>query len=180
MGEGRREAAADRRRIRRLAAGDAAALAEIYDAHAERIFGLALWITRSRADAEEVVQTVMVKLAGMGDGLRRIRRPAPYILRMARAAALDIAAGRAARREEPVESALFVADGSDPLRAAEASEMESLLARLDAAQREAVYLHLFEGFTFREVGRITGAPTFTAASRYRLALERLRKETSER
>jgi len=49
------------------------------------------------------------------------------------------------------------------------------LGALPVAQREVIVLHLAQGFTFREIGRIASVPTFTAASRYRLGLERLRR-----
>ena len=39
-------------------------------------------------------------------------------------------------------------------------------------------LHIVEGFSFREVGKLTGVSLFTAAARYRLAVGRLRKVLS--
>ncbi|HZB28853.1 MAG TPA: sigma factor [Streptosporangiaceae bacterium] len=47
---------------RRLAAGDEAALGEVYDAYAPLVFGLALRITRSREAAEDVTQEVFAFL----------------------------------------------------------------------------------------------------------------------
>jgi DNA-directed RNA polymerase specialized sigma24 family protein len=38
-----------------------------------------------------------------------------------------------------------------------------------------VFLKHFAELTFREIGRVTGVPMFTAAARYRLALRRLRQ-----
>ena len=52
-----------------------------------------------------------------------------------------------------------------------------LVFRLPVVQRIAVYLHCFAGLSFREVGKATGVPTFTAASRYRLAVRKLRRWT---
>jgi len=176
MESGAGETDLDRKRLKRLAAGDLSALGEIYDAHADRILRHALWITRRRQEAEDVVQNVMARIAGMGPGLLGIRRPAAYLLTMARREALDLLERRREEREAALDEALLVADGSDPSRAAEAAAAGKMLATLDVAQREVVHLHLYEGFTFREIGAITGVSTFTAASRYRLALERLRKE----
>jgi RNA polymerase sigma-70 factor (ECF subfamily) len=45
-----------------LAAGDEAALGEVYDAYAPLVFGLALRITRSREAAEDVTQEVFAFL----------------------------------------------------------------------------------------------------------------------
>jgi RNA polymerase sigma-70 factor (ECF subfamily) len=56
----------------------------------------------------------------------------------------------------------------------EARRLTSLVAALPVAQREVVVLHVWGGFTFREIARITGVSLFTAASRFRLATKRLR------
>ena len=50
-----------------------------------------------------------------------------------------------------------------------------LLSQLPAAQRETIFLHFFHELPFSAIGRITGVPTFTAASRYRLGIRRLRR-----
>ena len=160
----------DRDRLRRLASGDAKALAELYDAHAARLFRLAAWLTRSRSDGEDVVQDVMVKLASMGPDLLAIARPAPYLLRMARTRALDTVARKGRHVEELEDEGMPSPARRDDERVA----VEEALQGLEPAQREAVYLHACEGLTFREIGAATGVSTFTAASRYRLGLRKVR------
>ena len=51
-------AEADINVLRRLAAGDRDAVAELYDRYAARIMGLAIRIVRNSSDAEDVVQEV--------------------------------------------------------------------------------------------------------------------------
>ena len=164
--------------IRRLAEGDTSVLEEIYDASAERLFGHALWVTRNPQDAEDIVHDVIVKLAGMGGDAARIRNLDGYLFQMAHRAALQLLRSREWRAQHPVDPALFIVDGSDPATQAQIAQTERLVGELALEQREAVYLHLYEGLTFREIGRVTGVSTFTAASRYRLAMRRLRKGTS--
>jgi RNA polymerase sigma-70 factor (ECF subfamily) len=62
----------------------------------------------------------------------------------------------------------------DPAGAVDASRLSALLRALPAVQREALYLRHWAGLTFAEIGRATGVPTFTAVSRCRLGLARLR------
>jgi RNA polymerase sigma factor (sigma-70 family) len=57
---------------------------------------------------------------------------------------------------------------------AEAIDLTYALETLPPAQREVIVLHLVEGFSFREVGKLTGVSIFTAAARHRLAIRRLR------
>jgi len=160
--------------LERLAAGEREALADLYDLHADPLFGHGLALTRNRADAEDLVQATFVKLAGLGPAAREIRHLGRYLHRILRSTAIDALRRRAVRDE-------FVA-GLQPvyLHAGSRSEdsrlaLDQALARLPLQQREAVVLHLVEGLSFREVGRATGVATFTAASRYRLAMVRLRR-----
>ena len=57
----------------------------------------------------------------------------------------------------------------------DAIDIARALEVLPVAEREAIVLHLTEGFSFREIGRMTGVSLFTAAGRYRQGIGRLRK-----
>ena len=50
-----------------------------------------------------------------------------------------------------------------------------LLAQLDEASKEIVQLKIFSGLTFKEVARIVEMPEQTAATKYRRAIEKLRR-----
>lgn len=166
----------DREALLRLAAGDRDALGELYDRHAEPLYRHAVWLLGSTEDAQDVVQSVFVKLTAMGPNVRRIQKLRVYLAGMGHHEGLDLLRRRATRREQPLDEPLFEARGGDTGLGAERCELERLLGRLGAAQREVVYLHLFEGHSFREIGQVTGVSLFTAASRFRLAMKRLRQE----
>ncbi len=158
-----------------LAGGRIAALEALYDALADDVHGLALWRTGSAADAADVVQEVFVRLAQAGQALRRVRDPRGWVRTMAHRAAVDVHRKRSRRGEEPIETVPFLeAPQVAPERRLDAERVSELLHELPAKQREALYLHVHAGCTFAEVGRATGVPTFTAASRCRLALKKLR------
>jgi RNA polymerase sigma-70 factor (ECF subfamily) len=159
-----------------LAAGDASALETVWELASRRLYGLALWRTGRAEDARDVVQDVFVRLASRRRELRSVTQPGVWLLAVAHHAAVDTVRRKARRRTEPLESAAHVAaPGADPERAAAAARASSALARLSPLQREAVLLHHVAGCSFREIGAITGVPAFTAASRCRLALARLRR-----
>jgi len=163
--------------FRALAAGEAGGLAEIYELASADLYALALWRTGSREDAADVVQEVFVALAATGARLDRVRRPRSYLLRMTHRAA-----SRLARRRRPVESldeVLLPAPGASPELRAQTRQAARALGTLPARQREAVGLHLVLGLSFREIGEATGVSRFTAASRYRLGMARLRRLMGE-
>ncbi len=156
-----------------LVAGDLGAIEAIYDACAADLFGLALWRTGSREDAADVVQEVFVRLAGSPSGLGRVRNPRAYVLAMGHSASVDVLRRR--KRTVEAEDSVLEAVRTDPVTAADAARASRLVLGLPAGQREAVYLRHFAGLSFAEIGDVTGVPTFTAASRYRLGIGRLRK-----
>lgn len=160
------------RAFRRLASGRLEALEEVYALESDRLFALALWITGSQDDAADAVQDVFVKLAARRLSLGRVRRPRAYLLTMARSAALDRL--RSHREGEPAHDLLLEAPGADPAGTVDARAASDHLRRLPVRQREAVYLRYFVDLSFAEIGRVTGVSLFTAASRCRLGLAKLR------
>ena len=147
-------------------------LAELYDLHGATLFRYALMILADAAAAEDAVQETFVHLA------RALHRQPPpdvtyaYLATAVRNECFSMQRRRRRRPEEPL-----------PLlerEAADASEEERLildgaLAALPAEQREVMYLKVFEGLTFQEIGERCGVNVNTAASRYRYAAAALRR-----
>jgi len=156
-----------------VAGGDLEALAGVFDACADDLFGLALWRTGSREDAADAVQEVFIRLARSGRRLAGVHKPRAYLLAMVHRAAVDILRRR--RRTVEATDALLEPTAAGYEDRADASRLSALLRRLPAAQREAVWLRHFAELTFAEIGEATGVPVFTAASRYRLGIRRLRR-----
>jgi RNA polymerase sigma-70 factor (ECF subfamily) len=176
MTSGRPSDRSDRGCLRRLARGEIDALDELYRRHGRTAWRHALWVTGSRDDADDVVQAVFVKLAAGGADLLAIRRFRSYLGAMVHHEAIRLA------REGSRQNEARAIDPDDLLAPSAVADQEgerALLARhlaeLPAAQREVLLLRAYAGFSFREIGRALGVSTFTAASRWRLAIERLRK-----
>lgn len=159
--------------FRELAAGQLEALDGVWRQCGDQLYGLALWRTRSTADAEDAVQEVFVRLARRGSKLKRVRDPRSYLLRMARNAATDIASRR--RHERLDESVPPLVETDDVESRVDAQRASALVGALPVGQREVIFLKEFAGLTFRQVAEVCGIPLFTAASRHRLAIKRLRR-----
>jgi RNA polymerase sigma-70 factor, ECF subfamily len=167
----------DRELLGDLASGSADALAELYDRHAASLHRHAVALTRHLADGEDLVQAVFVKLATTGAELLGVRAPASYLHRILHTTWID---GR--RRKTTGEQVVAqagregVAWGNVIAGAPEdAIDIARALETIPVVEREAIVLHLTDGFSFREIGRMTGVSLFTAAGRYRQGLGRLRK-----
>lgn len=160
-----------------LAAGKPEALGELYDRHAASLFRHALALTRRRPEAEDLVHAVFVKIATTGTALLDVRTPAHYLHRTLHTTWID-AQRRTITGERVVES--FATESRVwQTGGADAIDLARALDDLPPAQREVVVLHLIEGFSFREVGRLTGVSLFTAAARYRLAIGRMKAKLTQ-
>jgi RNA polymerase sigma-70 factor (ECF subfamily) len=159
-----------------LAAGRRQALEDLYEGAGRNLYGLALWRTGSPEDAADVMQEVFVRVAEQRHRLAKVKDPKSWLLAVTHRAAVDVTRRRARRPERPLEECGFLAaTGIDADRGLDARRASELLAQLPPAQRDAIFLHHFAGCTFAAIGDIVGVPTFTAASRYRLGVEKLRR-----
>ena len=159
-----------------LAAGRLAALDELYDAAAPRLYGLALWRTGSEDDAADVVQDVFVRVAEQGARLAKVRNPKAWLLTVTHRAAVDVTRRLRRRQAESVDDfPLLASPDNDSERVLDAAQVSVLLAALPEKHREVIYLKHYAGCTFAEIGAIVGVPKFTAASRYRNGIQKLRK-----
>jgi RNA polymerase sigma-70 factor (ECF subfamily) len=167
----------DRELLGDLASGSADALAELYDRHAASLYRHALALTRHVADAEDLVHGVFVKLATTGADLLGVRAPASYVHRMLHTTWID------GRRRDATGARVVEQARRDPRTSMvvssrvpdDAIDITRALELLPEIEREAVVLHVTEGFSFREIGRMTGVSLFTAAGRYRQGIGRLRQ-----
>ncbi len=167
--------------ISRIAAGDRAAFARLYDAFAGRAFGLIRRVVRDPGSAEEVLQEVFWQVwldASQYDPTRG--SPEAWLLMRARTRAIDKL--RSMRRRErtfvmPVDEG--VARSADPppspgQAAEERGLVESALNRLPDPQRQVIELAFFQGLTQTEIASRLGEPLGTVKTRARLGMERLR------
>jgi RNA polymerase sigma-70 factor (ECF subfamily) len=105
--------------------------------------------------------------------LSGVSAPAAYLHRMLHTTWLD--AHRRRITGDRIVNEMDRESHAAPRSSSDSIDIARALETLPAAQREVIVLHLIEGFSFREVGRLTGVSLFTAAARYRLATRRLRK-----
>lgn len=161
--------------------GDEAAFARLYDATAPRIFGLAARVVRDRAQAEEVAQEALLEIwrtsgrydPGRGSALA-------WLLTITHRKAVDrVRSAEAASRRDTtyVEHNRAVehdATAEAAHESLEARRVRGALAALTPAQREAVGLAYFGGYTHTEVATMLELPVGTAKTRIRDGLIRLR------
>jgi RNA polymerase sigma-70 factor (ECF subfamily) len=164
-------------RVRRcaieLARRGPSALGSLYDLTAPRLLRYAKTLTRNTEDAEDVLQSAMVRVSLHPQALAQAKFPWAYFLRIVRNEALTLA-----RRRKPVQVLSPLTEPCvefDPsLNSKELKQhVQRAIGRLPRSQAEVVVLRIWEEMTFLEIAEVLNQSPNTVASRYRYALEKL-------
>jgi len=142
--------------------GDEAAFASIYDAHAGRVFALCLRLSGDRAQAEELVQDVFVRVWERLTSYRGESGFATWLHRVAVNTVLERGRSSGRRRLRVQIAADFAGietehDGAADVRDPHQKiDMERAVAKLPAGARAVFTLHDVEGYGHAEIGTLLG------------------------
>ena len=169
--------------VQLVAQKDAGALEALYERYGRPAYSLARRILTDETLAQDVVQEVFLSLwrdarrfdAGRGT-------VATYLLSMTHHRAVDVV-----RREENLRRWRTSDEGlelepdpkarvEDEVEASERrTEVRAALAELPAAQREALLLAFFGGYTQREVAALVGVPLGTVKTRMAAGMRKMKE-----
>jgi RNA polymerase sigma-70 factor (ECF subfamily) len=162
-------------------------LEQIYRDHHRRVLNAAYRVTGNAQDAEDVLQTVFMRLVRREGGSPLSDSPGSYLHRAAINAALDIVRSRVAARTSPleeVEAALSASASESPDRIHDAGEIRGeilqALARMSPKAAEVFVLRYFEGYGNHEIARMLGASRSTINVILHRTRQRLREEIASR
>jgi RNA polymerase sigma-70 factor (ECF subfamily) len=161
------------------ARSDDAALAELYDRYGRAAYGLAFRVLRDAALAEDAVQEAFLDVWRQADRFVPERaRASAWLFTFVHRRAVDVVRREERRRTDPLESAPepggATAEDEAWLRL-ERERVQGALRQLPDAQREAIELAYYGGFTQSELAERLGEPLGTIKSRMFTGLARLRE-----
>jgi len=167
----------DRELVERTLEGDRAAFDDIVRRYQDGLFRHLLRLTGRPEEAEDLCQDAFIRFYSALRRFDAARPLAPFLFAIA--TNLWRQRARETRVEEqplddrqPAEGATVVDQAMARL---EHDQVLAAVARLRPEQREAVSLYYDQGFSYREIARVTRAPVGTVSTRLRRALEALRR-----
>ena len=175
--------------LARAGLGDRAAFATLYERSASHLLGVVLRINRDRAQAEDILQEVYVKVWAAARSFDAAQsQPLTWLTSIARNRAID-----SLRRQQtqPQLQTLHSTDDEDPdvydtvaddaagplellSRASDARSLAHCMQGLSAQQRQSVALAFYDGLSHAEVADKLRQPLGTVKSWVRRALQSLK------
>lgn len=173
------DAAADL--LLRIADGDQAAFAALYDMLSSRAFGLILRVLVNRSQSEEVLQEVFLEIWQSASRFAPNRgQGRTWVMTIAHRRAVDRVRSSQSSTDRDVRAGLRdigVAHDSVAEQVElgiEGEKVVGALSTLPDVQREAIVLAYYGGYSQNEISALVGAPLGTIKTRMRDGLSRLR------
>ncbi len=147
--------------------------------YADLVLRVCYTYLHSTADAEDVCQDTLVKLIYRDEPFRDSGHERAWVVRVASNACRNLLRDRGAHPtvglDAVAEPTATQTPGEDALRQRDERVLGAVMA-LPLPQREAVYLHYYEGYPTREVARIVGATDDAVRQRLSRARASLRDD----
>ena len=137
--------------------------------YSDAILRLSYTYLKNTYDAQDICQTIFVKLLSDPKEFKSSEHERAYIMRMTANACKDFLKNPWRKRQCDLDSCMDIP-------APEASDGSVLAAvnELPASYRSVIYLHYFEGYKAEEIGRILGIPKATVHTRLVRGREKLK------
>jgi RNA polymerase sigma-70 factor, ECF subfamily len=163
----------ERRLVRGVQRGDAAALEELFRREWPRAYRAAYLVVHDAAAAEDIAQEAFLAAVRAIDRFDRRRPFGPWMHRIVVNRAIDVTRARSLRREVDAAAAESTEAPPDPPSAPLSEDVVSALSELSPEHRAVVVLRYVFDYTPGEIAQALDTPRGTVNSRLRRALDRL-------
>jgi RNA polymerase sigma-70 factor (ECF subfamily) len=156
---------------------------QLFQAHHDRVYRAAYRVTGNTSDAEDVLQSVFLRLMKGQHDFASVDDAGNYLYRAGVNAALDLIRSRQSAPSTPLDEHVPPASGWKPDRSHHGPELRSRLreavAGLHSTAAEMFVLRYFEGYDNAEVARLMNTSEGTVAVTLHRTRARLQKELGE-
>lgn len=165
--------------IQRTAAEDQSGFDALYNATSAKLFGVTLRVLGDRAEAEDALQDIYVKIWRNADKYRvNGLSPMTWLITIARNTAIDRLRARRAGGAE-LEEVADLADAApgpeaEAIAASERTRIAACLEELDAQKAGAVRMAYLFGHSYQELAATYDVPLNTIRTWLRRSLQKLR------
>lgn len=147
----------------------------VAEQHMDMIFRIAFSYLRSREDADDVTQNVLLALYRTDKAFRDGDHLKAWLIRVTINACRKILRSPWRRRNAPLEEYA----GAMPFQEARDSDLFLAIMALDVKYRSVIVLYYYEGYDIAEIGNLLGIPVGTVGTRLARARNMLKSTLAE-
>ncbi len=140
----------------------------------DQLYGYAYYLVGNENDAEDIVQEAFIRCYRALQQ-QDLHHPKAWLYRTVYNLTMDYRRKMPEQATVPLSYAIDIPQADDSELHAEYLRIERLLSLLSKEQADVVSLHFTEDLSFREIGEVLGISRNTAKTRYRLAMQHLKK-----
>ncbi len=159
--------------IKLIDIGDQSAFEELYNEYAKRITVLAYSILKDSGFAQDVLQSVMIKIWQKSSAIKRVKNPDAYIYTLTKNIAIDYYRINSKRYKN--EISLEEINIASPIDEQSKLIFFSLIEVLDDDEKEIVIMKLVFNYTHFQISEEMKLPEGTVRWKYKVAIDKIRK-----
>ena len=166
--------------IAQIVLRDRSAFSALYDATSAKLFGVCLRVLNNRAEAEEVLQEVYIRIWHKADSYTVTgHSPMTWLITVARNLSIDRLRKRKTKTKS-IDEAVELADDrpgpeAEAIASSERAQIEACMTELDPRHAEAVKRVYLEGETYNDLAEAQNVPLNTMRTWLRRSLLKLRE-----
>ena len=163
--------------LQKIAGGDNDAFARLYERTSRGVFSFLYTYLKNYEDTQDAMQTVYLKVKTGISSYRFGTNGRAWLLQIAKNHALNELEKR--KRVQPLDEVNEgeLAVHNDGVN--ESGVMQTMQRVLSEEERRIVTLHVLWGYKHREIAEIIDSPTGTVTSKYKRAVEKLKRAIKE-
>lgn len=149
----------------------------LFDSYADDLYRFAVSYTGSKQEAEDIVQDVFLKLLSKNIAINSSSEKS-YLFKMTANLCKDYLKSKRAKNTDDYDEVIEGMSTSDSFTDDERQLYDELM-QLPDIQRVPVYLHFYEGYTYKEIAKILQISESAVAMRISRGKDELKKRLEE-
>jgi RNA polymerase sigma-70 factor (ECF subfamily) len=166
--------------MKKIANYDVEAFNELYTITSAAVYGYAMSILKSSADAEEVLQEVFINIYQKIDSYRYKKKAMAWIFTITRNSALMKVRSNTKHQTRDIDNEYDIASATNIETQVENQVIvNEALSMLDDVDREIIVMHSMTYMKHKDIAVILNLPLSTVLSKYRRGLKKIRNYLEE-
>lgn len=160
-------------------------LENVITAFQDQLFRFAFYRTGNFADAQDIVQDVLIKLYHENENLHAVNDMKSYLYRSISNACIDYHRKSKKIKFQAIDKAVLPENMHEKeishsmIEIEEFKRLEKILCELPCEQAETIRLRIFDDLSFVEIAVILDMPVTTIKSRFKYGIDKLKNKTAQ-